>query len=127
MPQISLSSHRGWAGTNRGTTWWHEMEMNASVHFTTNPFTNKEWGYGDEHEKFGAKISLMKIKKRIGQPTMTKTSGSIELEFKKPQTKFKSRSLSQRLARLFRMEKSSDGVRLRDLNLRHSDFLQNHC
>ncbi len=33
---------------NQNQLTWHHMEMNAFVHFTTNTFTGKEWGFGDE-------------------------------------------------------------------------------
>ncbi|MHB0858000.1 MAG: alpha-L-fucosidase [Anaerolineae bacterium] len=37
---------------------WHRREMHGFVHFTTNTFSNREWGYGDEAPSVFAPSSL---------------------------------------------------------------------
>lgn len=57
---------------------WHEMEMNAFIHFTTNTFTDKEWGYGDESPSIFNPTQLntaqwAKVLKETGFKTMILT------------------------------------------------------
>ena len=57
---------------------WHEMEMNAFIHFTTNTFTDKEWGYGDESPSIFNPTALnteqwAKVLKETGFKTMILT------------------------------------------------------
>ncbi len=49
-PKVAPPEAAGPVPTDRQLAW-QQMEMNAFIHFTTNTFTDKEWGYGDESPK----------------------------------------------------------------------------